>query len=94
MQSVLEVVVWLIFGGVVGWIASIIMGTNRQQGLLANIVIGVVGALLGGYIFRALGWGGTTGFNLASLLIAVIGAVILIAILKLFTGGFKRSEKS
>lgn len=78
------IIVWIIFGALAGWIASLIMRTDGEQGALANIVIGIVGAFIGGYAFSMLGGHGVTGFNLSSLLVAVVGAVILIAIVKAF----------
>ena len=82
----MSLLVWIIFGGLVGWIASIIMRTNAQQGIIANIVVGIVGALLGGFIAQALGVGEVSGFNLASFLTALAGAIILLWIVKMFTG--------
>ncbi len=78
-------IVWIIFGALVGWVASIVMNTNKQQGALANIAVGIVGALIGGTIAESLGGQGVTGFNLVSFLIALAGAIILIAIFKFFT---------
>jgi len=77
---------WIIIGALAGWLASIAMKTNRQQGLLLDIVVGIIGALVGGFIFNALGIGGVTGFNLWSLFVAFIGAVILLAIVRAVTG--------
>jgi uncharacterized membrane protein YeaQ/YmgE (transglycosylase-associated protein family) len=71
-------ILWIILGAVAGWIASLIMGTNRQQGCLMDIVVGVVGAFLGGLVFSLFGGRGVTGFNIYSLLVAVLGAVILL----------------
>lgn len=74
---------WLIMGALAGWIASMIAGTNRQQGCLIDIIVGIVGAFIGGFIFDLLDAGPTvTGFNLPSLLVAVVGAVILLFIVK------------
>lgn len=79
-----NIIVWLIIGGVAGWLASIVMGTNRQQGLIIDIVVGIVGALIGGFVINALGGNaGVTGLNIGSLLTAFIGAVILLALLRL-----------
>ena len=76
-------IVWIIFGALAGWIASLIAGTNRQQGCLIDIIVGIVGAFLGGFIFQTLGVGPkVTGFNLPSLLVAVVGAVVLLFIVK------------
>ncbi|MBP9697754.1 MAG: GlsB/YeaQ/YmgE family stress response membrane protein [Candidatus Moranbacteria bacterium] len=75
--------VYIIFGGLVGWVASMLMGTDGQQGILLNVVVGIVGAVLGSWIFSLLGLGGSvSGFNLGSFVVALIGAVVLIAILK------------
>jgi len=76
------IILWIIFGALVGWVASLIMKTDAQQGALLNIVIGIVGALIGGFIMNSLGEAGTTGFNLYSFLVALLGAVVLIAIVK------------
>jgi uncharacterized membrane protein YeaQ/YmgE (transglycosylase-associated protein family) len=72
------IILWIVFGALAGWLASIIMGTNAQQGALANIVIGIIGAIIGGFVMSFLGSSGVTGFNLYSLLVAIVGAVILI----------------
>ncbi len=81
-------IAWLIFGGIVGWIASLIMGTDAQQGILLNIIIGIVGAFLGGLLANLLGLGAGFGsfFDIWSWIIAIIGAVVLIWLVRLFTG--------
>lgn len=76
--------VWIIFGALAGWIASIIMGKNKQMGTLANIVVGIIGAFLGGYIMQFFGAQGVTGFNLPSLFVAIVGAVVLLFVVGLF----------
>jgi len=76
------IILWIIFGALVGWIASIIMKTDAQQGAFLNIVVGIVGAVLGGWIMSFFGQSGTTGFNIYSFIVALIGAVVLIAIVK------------
>lgn len=83
---------WIIFGALVGWIASIIMKTDSQQGGVANIIVGIVGALIGGFVSQSLGGSGVTGFNLMSFLVALLGAVILIMIVSAFsrTGSTQR----
>ena len=70
--------VWIIFGALAGWIASMIMGANARMGALANIIVGIVGAIIGGFIMNAFGAQGVTGFNLPSILIAIGGAVVLL----------------
>lgn len=74
------ILLWIIFGAIVGWVASLLMGTN--EGLLLNIILGIVGAVIGGWIMSFLGQTGITGFNLYSMMVAVLGSVILIAIVK------------
>ena len=72
-------ILWIIFGAIAGWIASIIMGRNAQMGALANIVVGIVGALIGGFLMNnVFGAPGVSGFNLTSLIVAILGAVILL----------------
>lgn len=73
-------ILWIIFGAIVGWIASMIMKTN--EGLIMNIILGVVGAVLGGWLMSFFGKGGVSGFNLYSFFVALLGAIILIAIVK------------
>ncbi len=82
----MSILVWVIFGALAGWVGSMIMGTDGQQGLVLNIVVGIIGAVLGGYIMNYFGKGGVSGFNLYSFLVAVVGAVVLLAILKLIRG--------
>lgn len=71
---------WLALGGIAGWIASMITGTNARMGMLANIGVGIAGALLGGFLFHAAGGIGITGFNLYSLFVAVFGAAALLTL--------------
>lgn len=80
------ILLWMLFGGIVGWVGSLIMGTDGQQGIILNIVVGVIGAVLGGYIMNFFGEGGVSGFNLYSFMVALIGAVALLAIVKLVRG--------
>lgn len=80
------IILWIIFGGLVGWIASMIMGNNGQRGMILDIVIGIVGAIVGGWLFSFFGKVGVTGFNIYSFVVAIVGAVILIAIVKMFRG--------
>lgn len=75
------ILTWILFGAIAGWLASIITGRNERMGCFGNIAVGIIGALLGGAIFSALGGTGVTGFNLWSFLVAVIGAVIFLVIL-------------
>lgn len=77
---------WIVIGAIAGWLASMVMKTNREQGLIMDIIVGIVGALIGGFVFNALGIAGTTGFNIWSLFVAFVGAVVLLGILRLFSG--------
>jgi len=81
---VINALLWLLFGALVGWLASLVMRTDAQQGLLLNIVVGIVGAFLGGLIFSLLGLSGATltdnSFNVSSLIISFVGAVALLAL--------------
>lgn len=78
------IISWIILGLIAGWLAGFIMPTGRL-GVIKTILLGVAGALIGGYISTFLGWGTVTGFNLSSILIAVLGAIVLIAIYRLLT---------
>lgn len=77
-------IAWIVLGALAGWIASKVMGTDAEQGWFANIVVGIIGALLGGFVFNLLGGSGVTGFNIWSLLVATLGSMLLLAILKAF----------
>lgn len=74
--------VYIVFGGIVGWVASLIMKTDSRQGILLNIVVGIVGAVLGSWLVGFFGIAGVSGFNLSSFFVALVGAVVLIAIVK------------
>ncbi|HWA52092.1 MAG TPA: GlsB/YeaQ/YmgE family stress response membrane protein [Patescibacteria group bacterium] len=75
------IILWIIFGGIAGWIASVIM--KSSHGMIADIVIGIIGALVGGFLMSILGSSGVTGLNLYSLIVAVIGAIVLIWVSRL-----------
>lgn len=76
----MSILLYIVFGAAVGWIASIIMKRNSQQGAIGNIIVGILGAFLGGMIMSAFGQNGVTGFNLYSFLVALAGACILLFI--------------
>lgn len=79
-----NIIVWILLGALAGWIASMIMGRDASMGAGANIVVGIVGAVIGGLIMNALGSPGVTGFNLYSILVAIGGAVVLLFLVGLF----------
>ncbi len=81
----MNIIVWIVFGALAGWVASLIMRTDAEQGGLMNIVVGIAGAIVGGFIMQAIGGSGVTGFNLSSLLVAILGSVLLLAIYKATT---------
>ena len=88
-------IVWLIAGAIIGWLASGIMGTNGQQGLLMDIVVGVVGAFVAGWFLTPL-FGISTinqnNFSLPALLVSLVGAILLLAVLRLFRRGGLRTR--
>ena len=83
-------IIWLIVGGLIGWLASIVMRTDAQQGLLLNIVVGIVGAFLGGLLIASLIGSSTinqNNFSLPGLLVSFVGAVLLLAIVNMVRRG-------
>src|SRR5689334_10374883 len=78
-EGVMGILSWLVLGGVAGWIANLLV--NRSgEGLMLDILLGIAGALIGGWGFSALGWTGVTGFNLWSVFVAVVGAIVVLAL--------------
>jgi uncharacterized membrane protein YeaQ/YmgE (transglycosylase-associated protein family) len=83
-------IIWIVVGGLIGWVASMIMRTDAQQGMFLNVVVGIVGALLAGWIISPLVGVGTINqdaFSVGALLVSLVGAVILLAIVNLFRRG-------
>ena len=89
----MNIIVWLVIGGVIGWVASLIMRTDAQQGIFLNVVVGIVGSLLGGWFLSPL-FGVSTinqsNFSLPGLLVSLLGAVVLLAIVNLIRRGSAR----
>lgn len=74
------IIAWIVLGAVAGWIASILVGRNSEMGCLANIIVGIIGAFIGGFVMNFLGGAGITGLNVPSLVVATIGAVLLLLV--------------
>ena len=86
-------IIWIVVGGIIGWLASMVMRTNAQQGMFLNIVVGIVGAMLGGWLVAPLLGQGTINsndFSLGGLAVSFIGALILLAIVNLARRGSPR----
>ena len=86
-------IIWLVVGGIIGWLASMLMKTDGQQGIILNVVVGIVGAMLGGWLISPLVGVGTinqSSFSMPALVVSFIGAVILLAIVNLFRRGSVR----
>jgi uncharacterized membrane protein YeaQ/YmgE (transglycosylase-associated protein family) len=82
----MNIVIWLVIGGLIGWIASVVMRTDGQQGILLNVIVGVVGAILGGWLLSPLVGVSTinqSNFSVPGLLVSLVGAVILLAVVNL-----------
>ena len=89
----INLIVWLVVGGVIGWLASIVMKTDAQQGIVLNIVVGIVGAAIGGWFLAPLLGTGTINqdnLSISSLVVSLLGAVILLAIVNLVRRGTAR----
>jgi uncharacterized membrane protein YeaQ/YmgE (transglycosylase-associated protein family) len=85
----MNLIIWLVVGGVLGWVASVVMHTDNQQGIILNVIVGIVGAMLGGWALSPLFGTGTinqSDFSIPALLVSLLGAVILLAIVN----GFRR----
>jgi uncharacterized membrane protein YeaQ/YmgE (transglycosylase-associated protein family) len=86
-------IIWLIVGGIIGWVASLLMRTDGQQGIFLNVVVGIIGAALGGWLLAPLVGAGTINqgsFSVGSLAVSLVGAVILLAIVNLLRRGAPR----
>jgi uncharacterized membrane protein YeaQ/YmgE (transglycosylase-associated protein family) len=86
-REAMNFIIWLIVGGIIGWLASIVMKTDGQQGIFLNVIVGIVGAMLGGWLISPLVGAGTINqdnFSLPALVVSFISAAILVAIVNLF----------
>lgn len=80
----MNIIVWLIIGGLVGWVASMVMGTDGRQGITLNVVVGIIGAALGGWLFGGAATINQGNLSLNGIMVSLVGAVVLIFILKIF----------
>ena len=93
MEIFMNLIIWLVVGGIIGWLASLIMKTDAQQGIILNIVVGIVGALLGGWLLSPMLGSATVNqgdFSIMGLLVSLAGAVILLFVVNLFRRGTPR----
>ncbi len=89
----MNIIIWLVVGGVIGWLASLLMKTDGQQGLILNVVVGIVGAVIGGWFISPLVGAGTINqdnFSLPALLVSFVGAAILLGVVNLVRRGSVR----
>ena len=84
-MSLESILLWIVFGIIAGFLAKSAVPGEAQGGLLGDLIVGIVGAVLGGWLFTTFGSAGVTGFNLWSLLVAFVGGVVLLLIVRLFT---------
>ena len=86
----MNIIVWLVVGGLIGWLASKIMNTDAQQGVILNVVVGIVGAMIAGFVITPMLGHETINqndFSVMGLVVSLVGAVVLLAIVNLFTRG-------
>src|SRR5262245_24348368 len=91
--SMINFIIWLVIGGVIGWLASIVMRTNAAQGIVLNVIVGIVGAMLGGWLISPLLGASTINqgdFSIMGLVVSFVGALILLAIVNLIRRGVAR----
>lgn len=89
----MNLIIWLVVGGIVGWVASLIMKTDAQQGIILNVVVGIVGALIAGFVLTPMLGQGTINsgnFSIMGLLLSLVGAIILLAVVNLIRRGSSR----
>ena len=89
----MNLIIWLVVGGLIGWVASMVMRTDGQQGIILNVVVGIVGAALGGWVISPLVGVGTINqgqFSVGGLLVSLLGSIVLLAIVNLFRRGSPR----
>ncbi|MCB0032706.1 MAG: GlsB/YeaQ/YmgE family stress response membrane protein [Anaerolineales bacterium] len=79
----INLILWILMGALAGWIASMVMHRDAQMGAVANIIAGILGAIIGGYLMSFFGASGVTGFNLYSLIVATFGAIVLLFLIGL-----------
>ena len=91
--NIMNFLIWLIVGGILGWVASLVMKTDGQQGIILNVIVGIVGALIAGFIIAPMFGTGTinsSDFSMSGLAVSFVGAIVLLAIVNLFRRGSVR----
>lgn len=86
----MNLIIWLVVGGVLGWLASLVMRTDGQQGILLNVIVGIIGALVAGFVIAPMFGTGTINsndFSILGLFVSFLGAVVLLAVVNLFRRG-------
>ncbi len=81
------ILLWVVLGALAGWLASIIVKTDSSQGFFGDVILGIIGAVVGGFVMNLLGAPGVTGFNVYSLLVAIGGAVVVVFVGRALMGG-------
>ncbi|NCO11887.1 MAG: GlsB/YeaQ/YmgE family stress response membrane protein [Candidatus Pacebacteria bacterium CG_4_10_14_3_um_filter_34_15] len=79
----MSILIWILFGAIVGWISSMFMNTDANQGAIGNIIMGIVGSVVAGFLMPFFGMSGVTGFNFYSIIVAVVGAMVVIFIARI-----------
>jgi uncharacterized membrane protein YeaQ/YmgE (transglycosylase-associated protein family) len=80
----MNIILWIVFGALAGWIASLIMGTDAEMGAVANVIVGIIGAFIGGFLANLFGLATVSGFNVWSLVVAIVGSIVLLWIVRMF----------
>jgi uncharacterized membrane protein YeaQ/YmgE (transglycosylase-associated protein family) len=89
----MNIIIWLVIGGLVGWVASMVMKTDGQQGIFLNVIVGIVGAVVGGYLISPLLGSSTINqgnFSISGLFVSLVGAIILLAVVNMLRRGRAR----
>ncbi len=89
-MEIMNILGWVVLGGLAGWVASLIMKNNRQMGIIANIIVGIIGAFAGSFLLGLIGVAGMSGFNVYTFFVALLGAVVLLFLYNMIRGRGRR----